>query len=368
MKTVYTITFHKANNYGAMLQAYALQKVLSQNYNTKILNYDNKFISNGYKLFQKGNRGIKNKCVQLIKDFVNLKKNYVRSKNFDKFRKKFLLTDYYSNSDEVANNYPSADAYITGSDQVWNPKITDGLDSVYTLNFGNNDFKKISYAASSGDNDSITKYEDELINSLKKFDNISVREASLQKLLTTKLPTGVSLVLDPTLLIKKEEWEELATDKRLIKEKYIFVYCGDEPDYFYNTVNELSKRTGYLIVHFGRRDLKNKFKGRKKSCYEAGPQEFVNLVKNAEYVVTVSFHATAFAVMLNRKMFIILNRFPDRLKTLLNLLELSDRIISNDNDFEKVYTNKIDWNKTNTLLSNERNKSINWLLDSIEHK
>lgn len=366
MKKVYTVTFHNANNYGALLQAYALQKVLSQKYDTKILNYNNKMISNEYKLFKRVNSGLKDKCIQLIKDIANFKKNYIRNKNFDKFRKKLILTDYFSSSDDVINHYPKADAYITGSDQVWNSKITCGLDSVYILNFGNKEFKKISYAASCGNNDTIIGYEDILTNSIKKFNNISVRESSLQKFLLKKLQTPVNLVLDPTLLLKKEDWERFATNKKVIKEKYIFVYCGEESDYFYDIVNELAKRTGYLIVYFGRRDLKNKFKYRKKSCFEYGPIEFVNLIKNSEYVVTVSFHGTAFAAMLNKKMFIVLNRFPDRLKTLLDSIELSDRIVKNMEDFEIVYNKDIDWNKTNMLIEQQRKKSINWLFEAVE--
>lgn len=366
MKRIYTVTFHDANNYGAVIQAYALQKILSKKYDTKILDYKCSEISKSYKLFRKSNNGIKENLISFAKSILNLKKDYLRNKHFSSFKEKLMLSDTFYTSEDVKNNYPSADAYITGSDQVWNPTMTGGLDPVYTLDFGTGDFKKISYAASAGNNNSFADCQNVLIKCVKNFDKVSVRELPLKEFITSNITKDVELVLDPSLLIHREEWEDLCKQEKKLKNKYILVYCGDEPDYFYDIVNELARKTGYLIIHFGRRDIKNKFKYKKKSFYECGPEMFVSLIKNAEYVVTASFHGTALATIFNKKMFIVLNKYSDRLKTLLDSVELSDRILYGFDDFERVFKNETNWNRTNDLLEKERQKSINWLINSIE--
>lgn len=367
MKKVYTVTFHRANNYGALLQAYALQKVLSKKYETRILDYDNKYISNEYKIFKKiHDRNIKHAILQFCKDCINIKKEICRRRSFDNFRKNLLLTEKFDKVNDVVSNYPKADVYITGSDQVWNSKITNGIDLVYTLSFKRHDFKKIAYAASSGNNATLKGHEGELIEAINDFDSISVREKPLKDFLESKTSKKVDIVLDPSLLLTKEDWGFISGTKRIINEKYIFVYCGEEPQYFYDIVNELARRTGYLIVYFGRRDRKHHFLYKKKSCYEYGPIEFVNLIKFSEYVVTASFHGTALATILNVKMFIVLNNYSDRLTTLLELVGLNKRIATSFDDFENIFENVIDWVKVNRLLSNEREKSINWIYNSID--
>lgn len=366
MKKIFTVTFHRADNYGAVIQAYALQKVLEKNYETQILDYDNKRISDDYRIFKKTNKNSIKTVIQFAKDLINCKKEIVRKRNYGNFREKLKLTRKFDTIDEVKKDYPKADVYITGSDQVWNPELTDGLNDVYTLNFGDNNFKKISYAASCGSIDSLKNDKVKLEETLKNFDNISVRENSLQLELSKTMNKNIELVLDPSLLLTKEDWIAFAGNNRIIKEKYIFVYCGDEPQLFYDIINEIAERTGYLIVYFGRRDRKNNFKHRKKSCYESGPIEFVNLINNAEYVITASFHGTALATILNKEMFIVLNRASDRLATLLNGVNLRDRIISNMEEFEKAYNTKTNWDITNQMLKEKKKASINWLYNAIE--
>ncbi len=367
MKKIYTLTFHKANNYGALLQAYALQKIIEKKYPTEILNYDNKSISNDYRLIKPFKGDIKNNFVQIIKDLINSKKEYLRIKNFNKFRKSIRISEKFNSINDISSSKYDDCIFITGSDQVWNPNITNGIDPMYTLNFDNNTIKKISYAASSGHNDTIQDCKNDLVKIIKKYNHISVREESLKILLSKMIPnTEIVSTLDPSLLLSKEDWDIIAGSKRLIKEKYIFVYCGEEPDYFYDIVNKIALENDYLIVYFGRRDRKHKFKGRKKSCYEYGPKEFVNLAKYSECIITVSFHGTALACIFNKNMFIVLNRYPDRLKSLLEKIGLKERIITSFDDFEKVEKNKIDWEKTNALIQIEKNKSINWLYNAIE--
>lgn len=365
MKKVKTVTFHLANNYGALLQAFALQQILQKKYDAEILNYDNTFISDNYRVFKPINKNPIKTIYHLFKDIINYNQEKKRVLAFDNFRKKLYLSDYFSDKDE--KKLPEVDAYIVGSDQVWNPFLTNGVDSIYTLKDVKKS-KKISYAASSGNLKYIEQYKTEFLKNIQQFDAISVREKNLKEYLSKNLKgKTVSTVLDPTLLLSKNEWINLCKDKKIEKEKYIFVYSVNNANsLFYDFVNKLADDKNLKIVFFDKRDLKNHFKHKKKSYYSAGPSEFLNLLYNAEYVITTSFHGTALSCLLNKEFFVILSTFPDRLTTLLNALDLNSRIISNINDYNSVLQQRIQWENINQKLEQERRFSIKWLFNSIE--
>ena len=117
---------------------------------------------------------------------------------------------------------------------------------------------------------------------------------------------------------------------------------------------------------FGKHDLRGKYECKKKSYYSAGPAEWLNLLFNAEYVVTTSFHGVALSSLLNKEMFVVLSTLPDRLTTLLNTLELNNRIINDKNKIDNLLNKKTEWDKVNKLIEQERKKSLNWLLNAIE--
>ena len=362
MKKVYTLTFHNANNYGAVIQAYALQKVLLNNYETCILNYNNKYISQGYKLFKCFNNGFNIK--QFFKDILNLKKEIVRNANFDKFRRSLYLSEEINNIDLLSKLNSSA--YVVGSDQIWNPDMTNGVDDFYTLNVKLKNCKKISYAASSGNKDVLVKNGNKYFSLINDFDSVSVREKGMKEIIESKTEKKVDVVLDPSLLLSFYDWSKFCGNDRIIKEKYIFVYCGDEPEYFYDIVNDYAKINDCTIIYFGRRDLKNKFKYRKKSMYEVGPVEFVNLIKYSDCVFTASFHGTALGIVLNKKILLVLNKYQDRLSSLIDKLGLNERIASNFEEYKRIIDKDIDWENVNKLLEVERSKSIEWLYKSID--
>lgn len=365
---IYTVTFHRANNYGAMLQAYALQQcLLKNNYNTMILDYDNKSVSNGYKIIPNLNKNIIKDLFKVIKTTPFIIRNAKKVKKFDKFRKTLRMSKYFDDVNDFKKMYYKNSTYIVGSDQVWNPKWTGGMNDIYTLNFGGNDIKRISYAASSGGIEPIIQNQDEFVECIDKFDSISVRETKLEDCLSEILTKKVSTVIDPTLLLTKEEWINFAGKERLIKEKYIFTYeAGNPNEKYYEVINELAKMTGYKIVYFSKHDLKNKYKGKKECVYASGPIEWVNLLMNAEYVVTTSFHGTALSTILNKEMFIVLSTLPDRLTSLLNITKLTDRIVNDTKDIERLLNSKINWNDVNKILSSEREKSVKWIINAIE--
>lgn len=367
MKKVYTITFHRANNYGAMLQAYALQEVLKERYNTRIIDYDCSPVYNDYKLiFQKSPYFVEF-MKKNLKCLIKFPFYYPRYRNFNAFRKKMFITKKYNSLVELKNDPPLADAYVCGSDQIWNPKITNGFDEAFFLKFGNKDVKRISYAASIGNISIIEEDEDKFFNNLSEFDKISVREEDFNNIINSKFKKKSKLVLDPTLLLTKQQWLKFYKKNSSVKEKYIFAYSvGNANENYYNAVNKIAELTGYLIVFFDRNDKDNKFKFKKKSYYSAGPAEFITLLSNSEFVVTTSFHGLALSLILNKKFTICLSSYPSRIISLLKIVNLSARICTNEQDLSSIYNSDIDWNRVNKTLIDNMLKSKKWLFDSIE--
>lgn len=365
---ILTVTFNKAQNYGAQLQEYALMYSLNMKHDTKVLNYlDQKMIRNyQYNKIKGENIFEKIKCI--IRVIIHFNKNNKRNHSFIEYENeniKYSEKEYTLN--QIKNECFSTSVLIAGSDQVWNPEITDGLSDVYTLNFGNDNIKRISYAASVGNEKNIQKYKEEYKKKLSRLDRISVREESAKKELEKILPgKKIEVVLDPTLLLKKEEWESKINNIKSEKEKYILAYYVDEDKNFVNITNELSKTTGLKVIHFDKRNrgLKNVL----RSAYTDGPLEFIKLIKNAEYIVATSFHATVFSIIFNKKFWIVPHKTTgSRVTDLLKKLGISNRAINSIDEFkEKDYNEEIDYEKVNKLLEKERQKSIDWLMDAIE--
>lgn len=363
MKKILTITFHKANNYGAVLQAYALQKELNKKYDSKILDYDNKFISNEYVLFKKNDGNLKSKLIRKVKDILKIYKAIRRINSFNKFRKKIKLFSYNEFLNSDVNNI---DCCIAGSDQIWNPKFTGGFDDIYFLRKIDKSIKKISYAASSCEikDDLIGK---KIIENIKDINSLSVREETLNNYIRQNSNIKSTVVVDPVFLLEKGEWKKLLIkNNRLISKKYIFAYSvGNATDLYYFTLNTLAKKTGYKIIYFDVYDLK--IKHRKKSCYQYGPEEFINLLYYSEFVVTTSFHGFALSSIFNKKMFITLSSHSDRLVTSINNFKLNNFVVNDKNDIDRIFNGDFDWTESNKLIKQKREESINWLIDAIEN-
>ncbi len=368
MKKIYTVTFHEANNYGAVLQAFALQKFLSKKYDTAILNYNNRAISDCYKPITTGGEKGAKALLAFVKSIINYPKTAKRAASFNAFRKKLVITDVKIKRGQIKEKYLSAYAYITGSDQVWNSELTGGVDDVYSLNFGNNDFRKISYAASCGSVDHFLKNQEYFKKALSGYSAVSVREKSLQNAVNSLKGKRAALVSDPTILLGEEEWGKIAEKKRLIKNKYIFAYSvGNATPLFYKAVNKVAKDTGYDVVFFDKWDKNGQIHATKHSMYSVGPSEFLGLMRDSEIVVTTSFHGVALSSIFNKKMVITPSTYSERIMTIAESLGLTDRIISNENEIPN-YAKPIDWGSVNRKINRDRTNSAKWLLDAIENR
>lgn len=354
------LTFQQAINYGAVLQLYALQKTIRKlGIDSEVINYISPKLENDYKIIRY-NDGLKN----LLASIFCAKAFYERKRRFKIFEKKYLnLTDeLYSKTDlsRMCNEY---DYVITGSDQVWNYNITD-TDSTYMLDFIKDSNKKISYSASFG----VAQIPDELKiwykNLLQDFNAISVREKHGHNILKEICNRDTTVTLDPTLLLDKCEWESFCHNFRE-KTKYILVYSLRNSNLLNSIVKNLKKETGYDVIVLNPRA---RYMYTKDSRAIAGPEEFVNLFFNAEYVLTDSFHGTAFSINFNKKFLCELNtdknNVNSRLESLFDLLNLKNRTIDSLQNLDKIY-DAIDYNRINNILDEERGKSINYLKMSL---
>ena len=361
-KNIGIFTFHRAHNYGALLQAYALQELLSEKYNPFFVDYYNLKIYGGYKIIRPLGKNFLKWPVRLFND---IKQITIRKERYDVFEK--FISDNLKIKKYDINCLNDCDVLITGSDQVWNPLITGSLLNEYTLYFPNNTSKKIAYAASCGFDENIIKYANDFKLKLSKIDEISIREESCKNKLSEIIPDKkIQTVLDPTLLLNMRQWEEKIVDLNLQKtDKYIFAYVVAPNDEYMKIVNELSKKTGFKVMTtsafkmYDNQIINDKF---------YNPLEFIKLIKNSEYVVTTSFHATVFSIIFNKKFWVVPHKTTgSRVTDLLKKLCISNRAVNSLEEFKKLdFDEDIDYENVNKILEKEREKSINWLIDAIE--
>lgn len=368
MKKIRILTFHYAHNYGAMLQAYALQKVLSKNEENevKFIDYRKSNIENSYKIF----KPIRKNIPMWFKDNFNSLKYYTSKKlrynNFNEFLYgKLNLTERIHSIKEL-ESLSKADMYITGSDQVWNTNIVRELSDIYTLNFKSNSGKKIAYAASVGDANLIVENAEEYKNKISNINYISVRENDAKIELEKIINKNIELVLDPTLLLSVDDWNNEIKNYTNITDEYILAYVVNPDSEYIKIVNDLSQKTGLKIIHFGLENpgYNNVF----KSAYTEGPLDFINYIKNAKYVVATSFHATVFSILFKKKFFIVPHRKTGaRVTNILKQLGIEGRAFSSLEDFKNIdYNFETDWKIVEKKLEDERKKSIKWLTNAIE--
>ena len=386
-KKVGIVSCYFKNNYGSMLQAYATQKFLDNNnipnetinisqlsdfkngkkkyYKSQITNFD----------FIKTKMGmVKLKGYQIINK--ELGRNFkIRNKKFEEFKRVFNLTHTFNTYNDL-NKY-SKEHYsdvIVGSDQLWLP--VNVVADYYTLNWVPDDVNKISFATSFGVSSVPDKYRELYANFLKRMNHISVRENNAVGLVKSLSGRDANLVCDPTLVLNKEQWIEIQDEERLINEKYIFCYFLGNNIEHRKFVERLKEKTGYKIVSINHCDEYVRYSDEFADIvpYNVGPAEFVNYIRNAEYVCTDSFHGTVFS-LINNTNFYTFERFNkkakmstnSRIHSLLKIVELENRLISGTEDVDEV-SDSIDFENANKKIEELRKESIEWLLNAIKYK
>lgn len=367
MKRIAILTFQRANNHGAKLQAYALQEQLSRRYESYILDYRSNVIESGY---EEPVIGLSSKAKFYIRWVIYhryMKYQKRQRENFQRFTEHYLkLTDSYY-KENIHEVDPQFDAFIAGSDQIWNGNITGG-DSTYFLDF-TQPKKRYSYAASFGSDKLSECYEKNIKSYLEGFNTILLREKSGFEILSRySIDCSKSkMVCDPVYLLSREEW---LTKLNLNQEKqeYIFVFLVAKDTFAIPFARNLRDKYGCTVKFFssygGRKGCPKDF----DDVSYAGPIEFLSLILNAKYVVTTSFHAMSFSIIMNVPFFYELNHSINnknaRLENIAEIFELQKREILDDRI--DIDDDTIEWNRVNEKIREYREQSIGDLLDSLE--
>ena len=317
------ITYHSAHNYGAVLQAFALQEYLQkQGHDVQIINYKIKEIENFYRLikFKKSKHksiNVAKKTIKKVKLHLFERQKLTRKKKFDDFiNNKMNLTIPCKTLAELRNANFDFDLMIAGSDQIWNRKHTKGLKPAYFLDFGKKDAKRISYAASIGE-DFISE-DDELVfqRYLKNLDMISVREHKAIELIQHLTPKKIEEVVDPSQLLEKEDYEKIIEHPK-IKGDYILVHKMGNPEEIIKVAKRVSEELNLPIVH---NMDKGTFKNELVLSKYMSPGEFLGCIADAKFVITSSFHATSFSLIYGKPF--ITMPFVGRASRMINLLKI----------------------------------------------
>jgi hypothetical protein len=330
------ITTQNANNYGAILQAFALQKVLSRYGDVEVVNYKNSHIGISFNLIRV--KPTAHGLLGMVKDVFRLFPRYRVIKKFKRFiQKNMELTKSVSMQELQHGELGHYDVYVAGSDQIWNPACISKdctIDPIYFLSFAPKAVRKISYASSIGGYQLASNEKEHIKELLEDFHMISVREKDTQILMQDVLEKTVNHVLDPTLLLSKEEWlESLKIEKTVnITEKYILLYTVPKNPLIRNAVEYFSKKTGYKLVALDQ----GLSAGAKvdEQVRDAGPIEFLELFANATFVITDSFHGTCFSINFGLPFVVISHgAHSNRIESLLSLVGLESRLVKSETDF-----------------------------------
>lgn len=364
---VAVITRHAITNYGSLLQAYATQKVIeSFGHSCEIIDYirkDESYMEHEKTLLKRKANWNNNLLKRYLYLIVRQPESIAAGKKFETERKRLLkLTRLYDSEEDLKNNPPIADVYVTGSDQVWGPTENGEYDDSYFLSF--TDKKKISYAASFGRLEMTWESDSYPRKWLGVYRYISVREKSAVELLQG-MGIGAKQVIDPTLLFNSSFWNRLVEP---IKEKnYILVYQLHNDKKLGEYAKKVAEAKGLKLIRVSSSFHQVSRPGKFIWCPSIG--KFLAYIKYAECMITDSFHGTALAINFNTQFIEVLpnNKTSTRNISLLELTGLSNRVLSREDEFELMNTT-IDFKIVNEIIENEREKSKNILKEMLDEE
>ena len=363
------LTFHFAHNYGAMLQAYALStKLRSLNYDAEIIDFRLKHIYDNYekKGFLKlisyykdlGNSTLL-AIAKTIKNYPHFRFRNKKWKRFDSFLN-FVLpkSEQIYNYDEI--NKMGYSHIILGSDQIWNDTLTHGLSSYY-FGVGLNG-KKIAYAVSNGHDAVPERIWSIFEEYVKSVQSISVREEGFSTFLNKKKEKNIR-VLDPIFLLNRMEWAKITVIPK--ETDYILSYSFNESPHYFEKIEKVAKimQKQLICLNF----KKNRLPHYIKQYSQNGPREFLGFFNNASFVITNSFHGTAFSILYG-KQFIVIPPIKrrERVDSLLNLFNLKSQLIEDDQEIDVIPI--VEYNKVNKIISSEKEKSLDFLLSNLNNE
>ena len=385
MKPIGLVTCYFHHNYGSMLQAYATEMIMQQmglpfqtiackapiNYmqENKILYIIKKLLIADWKM-----RLGKMKIERAKKENPMFAKNWeIRNKAFDQFAETFFhVSPYCKNREELSKMAENYSAFLVGSDQLWR---TDSVEhGYYTLEWVPDHIRKIAYSTSIGVKEVPWFQVEKNKRFMNRFDHIALREQSACDLVYKLTGRKVPVVLDPTLLFTGDQWLEIQQQEPLTNGKYIFCYLlGDNPSQR-KFIKRVKEKTGYKIVALQQLDdYIPSDEGFADEAPYVGPREFLNYIRNAEYVFTDSFHCSVFSI-LYKKNFFMFSRFAEgakqstntRIDNLLHITGLEERRMTNDKTIEEVVNFKRNFDGVDEKLNALRKSSMDYLYNAFK--
>ncbi len=377
------ITIHGILNYGSALQTLAtVETVRKFGFECGIIDYlyPTDYHKNFAPYYQRkkaeliSKEGLYTKLMRRflnwwLNDDINLKKEL-----FQKFlRQNVKFTRPYLSADELQNEPPVFDIYLSGSDQVWNPLYCHD-DTSFLLSFAPDDGLKISFSSSFGSSEFLANYFNSYKYFLNRYQAISVREESGKNIVREMTGNEPDTTLDPTLILTSQEWNLHSLPYRIVSKPYLLCYLlgySFNPfPYVYELISYIQKTTGWDVVYIGGDPL-NSLKRRSRVFPNAGPAEFLSLYRDAEFVITTSLHGTAFAINYKKPFFSIVNNentLDDRQLNLAKMLGLEKRVIRKGSKFPSSDQFGLDYCFPDQCLEEERRKSLVYIEKALNFK
>ena len=357
MTTSYTITCSRPTNYGAVLQTYGLNTALRKmGVDAKVLDYNPKY-------YYTSTQPLPIRMVRAVVRFPDLTKG---RKVFGKFLEDYvpMSAKTYRTLAEIEADVPQSDVYICGSDQIWNCKNKlNGKDDAFFLSFAPAKARKVAYAASIAmpeiPNNQKTRYR----RLISDFDAVSVREPSSVPMLEDLGIDNVQSVIDPVFLLERNDWDVIADASDFVPtEDYVLVYGYNRQKAVYAYARRLAKKLGVKVYTIGTA-IEDYTLDQDRYFWNAPPNTFVNLVRNAKAVVTNSFHGTVFSIVYNKPFhfFTVKQTTNSRMLDLLDSLTLKDRHVVG----EELLSNDIDYDRPNQLLAEAKKRSLGFLQTNV---
>ena len=352
------MTFPNMTSYGCSMQMYGLYRAVERaGGSAEIINYQNNYMKSG------GHTSSGKKQLKRLASRILHARTFKGFRDFENRMAKFPAAPVHETAQlpALAKRYGGV---ICGSDQVWNPHITD-TDLSYFLNFCGPETKRIGYAPSFGISEFSEAFKNKIGPELSQFSNLSVREADGAEMVAELTGRDVATVLDPTFLIPREEWEAVEKEHPLAKGRYVLYFPVRPSEALFRYSRELAKKRGATLVvaesNYARY-LKNK-DPQVKFALDISPEEWLNLFHHADCVVTNSFHGAAFAIHYQRDFYLDLSsKTNSRLNQLMSLCGLQNRVIG---DEAAPWDEAIDYRDVEERLAPEREKSLRYLKQAI---
>lgn len=375
MKKIVILTWLHNGNYGSILQAYALQKYLrNEGYAVNNIDLNPSIFEKVKNCIQQGNP-----LISLLKEKLNAAKSKKSCPNVhafalkeDKFQNfikdNFSLTRKYRRFSELNDLIGKYDAYICGSDQVWSPML---LSPSYYLDFLPVSTKKISYACSFGMSLIPKQKKGRIGKWLEQFYAISVRENAGVDIVRSLTNKKCTTTVDPTMLLSSSDWSLIVDENSIVKERYLLCYFLSYHSGQWQKAVSIAKMRNLKVVVIP--TTKESYGYGDQVLCDVGPEDWINLIKNAEFVATDSFHGCVFSILYHRQ-FCVFKRFADgsklsqnsRVYSLLSTYGLESCLVENIEDFQPMLIESTTYEKVDITLLKKVEESKKWILNAIE--